>query len=71
MYPRSTDDGFAVILAAVCNFPNRWSFEAQLLTLAAAPLLNADNVEFFLDIAEVLVRAGPRYRPVRLLRPHF
>jgi hypothetical protein len=68
MYPSSHDDGFAVILAAVRMFPNRWSFEAQLLTLAAAPLLNAGNVEFFLDIAEVLVRAGPRYRYVRLLR---
>ncbi len=57
-----------MILAAVRMFPNRWSFEAQLVTLAAAPLLNAGNVEFFLDIAEVLVRAGPRYRYVRLLR---
>lgn len=71
MYPPSYEDGFAAIVAAVRNSPNRWSFEAQLITLSVTAFLRADNVEFFLDIAEALVRAGPRYRPIRLLRQQF
>jgi hypothetical protein len=56
MIPPVPEDVFAALDAAVKRCPQRWSLEAQALTLVQAPKLRPEDVEDFLDVAEALLR---------------
>lgn len=59
---------FEALVAAVRCFPNRWSEEAQIVTLICAELVKPKGIIEFLDYAENLVRAARVVRRLPLSR---
>ena len=60
MIPPVPEDVFAALDAAVRRCPNKWSLEAQALTLVWAPRLRPEDVEDFLDVAKALLGPPPQ-----------
>ena len=55
MIPPVAEDVFAALEAAVQRSPEKWSLDAQAFVIARASSIRPEDIEDWLDVAEVLL----------------